>query len=219
MTHCAAAIGMDLEYTWLPTDALERGECESPEGFSGFLCAPGSPYRSMKGALGAIRFARESGLPFLGTCGGFQHAVIEYAQNVLGSADARIEEVDPGASTLFISALSCSLVGETRRILIKSGSMASRIYGRAEIEERYNCNFGLNPRYQSLLDERGFRIAGADEAGEARMLELDGHPFYVATLFQPQLGSTPANPHKLILAYLKSLQPDIQTSTERENKK
>jgi CTP synthase (UTP-ammonia lyase) len=195
---------MDLEFTWLPTDALERSECESLDNLNGLLCAPGSPYRSMKGALGAIRFARVRGLPFLGTCGGFQHAVIEYAQNVLGAVDAQIEEVDPEASALFISALSCSLVGETRRILIKEGSMVSRIYGQAAVEERYNCNFGLNPRYQSLLDVSGFRVSGMDETGEARILELEGHAFYVATLFQPQLSSTPENPHKLITAYLNA---------------
>lgn len=88
--------------------------------YDAFWCAPGSPYRSLTGALDAIRFAREERVPFIGTCGGFQHAVIEYARNVLGFADARHAEYDPYASSdLFISALSCSPFGETMRVEIE----------------------------------------------------------------------------------------------------
>ena len=202
LRHCAIRLGIGLKFRWLPTEALERDADQSIGHFDGFFCAPGSPYKSKKGALNAIRFARENGYPFLGTCGGFQHAVIEYAQNELGLTDARHAEDDPGESNLFITALSCSLMGETRKIRISPGSRAYQIYGQAEVEERYNCNFGLNPGYQELLDRHGFKVAGTDGNGEARILELPKSRFYIATLFQPQLSSSPLNPHKLMVAFL-----------------
>ncbi|MDP4090501.1 MAG: glutamine amidotransferase [Bacillota bacterium] len=202
LRHCAGHLGIELELQWLPTEALEENTDEIVHHFDGLWCSPGSPYKSMKGAVNAIRFAREQDYPFIGTCGGFQHAVIEYAQNKLGWINAGHAEYDPFSSELFITALCCSLVGETRRILILPNSKVYAIYGKAEVEERYNCSFGLNPEYQRLMDESGFRVAGTDEAGEARILELPQNRFFTATLFQPQLSSSQENPHELILAYL-----------------
>lgn len=202
LRHCAIYLNINLELQWLPTEGLERVTDKSIGRFDGFLCAPGSPYKSRKGALNAIRFARENDYPFIGTCGGFQHAVIEYAQNEIGLTDAQHAEDDSGGSNLFITALSCSLIGETRKIWINPDSRAYKIYNQSEVEERFNCNFGLNPKYQQLLDEHGFKVAGTDENGEARILELPKNRFYIATLFQPQLSSLPLNPHKLIVAFL-----------------
>jgi len=202
LNHCADYLGINLEIQWLPTESLEGDVDASISEFHGLWCAPGSPYKSMRGALNAIRFARENNYPFIGTCGGFQHTVIEYAQNKLGIKDEAKAESDLYTSNLFITALSCSLVGETRKILIKKNSKVYKIYNKAEVEERHNCNFGINPEHQKLLDESGFKIVGTDETGEARILELPENKFFVATLFQPQLSSLPANPHKLILDYL-----------------
>jgi CTP synthase (UTP-ammonia lyase) len=92
------------------------------EGFDGLWCVPGSPYASMEGALNAIRQARESGLPFLGTCGGFQHALIEVARDLLGLADADHSESNPGGDVLLIDRLSCSLVGARGRLHVVAGS-------------------------------------------------------------------------------------------------
>ncbi len=202
LNHCADYLGIDLDLQWLPTVLLEKDADKSIRIFDGFWCAPGSPYKNMKGALKAIQFARENDYPFIGTCGGFQHAVIEYAQNKMGFTDAQHAEYNPDASKLFISALSCSLVGETRKIYINNDSMIYRFYHETQVEERYNCSFGLDPQYQKLMDESGFKVAATDEKGEARILELPHNRFYVATLFQPQLSSSPENPHKLIVAYL-----------------
>lgn len=202
LSHCADYLGINIELQWLPTESLERDADKSLSNFDGLWCAPGSPYMSMKGVLKAIRFARENDYPFIGTCGGFQHAVIEYAQNKLGLHDIQHVEDDPGASNFFITALSCSLVGETRTIFINKDSMIYKFYNKTEVEERFNCNFGLNPNYQKLIDENGFKVVGTDENGEARILELPQHKFFIATLFQPQLSSLPTNPHKLIAAYL-----------------
>jgi CTP synthase (UTP-ammonia lyase) len=203
LRHCAAALGIALDAQWLPTDTLENGVEESLKGFGGLFCAPGSPYGSMAGALNGIRFARENGIPFIGTCGGFQHAVVEYARNVLGVKGAQHAEYEPGAPELVITALSCSLVGESRKVFIEKDSLAYGFYGCDEAVERFNCNFGLRPEYSQRFDESGFRVSGTDENGEARILELRSNRFYVATLFQPQLSSTPEEPHRLMLAYLR----------------
>src|SRR5262245_24820946 len=99
--HAAEALGEPIEAMWLPTD-----QPHNFAQFQGLLCSPGSPYRSLEGALAGIRYARENGVPFLGTCGGFQHLAIEYARNVMGLTDASHAESDPYASCLFITPLS-----------------------------------------------------------------------------------------------------------------
>lgn len=203
LDHAAAALGVDLARRWVPTPDL-AGSTRSLAGDAGVWIAPGSPYASMDGALAAIRLARESGMPLIGTCGGFQHVVIEYARDVLGFDDAQHAEYDPYASTLFVTPLSCSLAGQTLRIALASGSRVAEAYGAVDIEERYYCNFGLNPEHQALLHDRGLRVTGEDAGGEARVVELPEHPFFVATLFVPQTGSTPERPHPLVSAFVRA---------------
>src|SRR5881397_3066331 len=94
-----------VEPVWLATGELEGATERHLSLFDGLWCVPGSPYESMEGALRAIRFARERGVPFLGTCGGFQHALIEYARDVLGILDADHAESNPGAATQLITPL------------------------------------------------------------------------------------------------------------------
>lgn len=189
---------------WHPTESLLDADPAEVLAEDALWCAPGSPYRSLDGALRGIALARERDLPLLGTCGGFQHIVIEYARNVLGFADAQHAEYDPYASNLFISELSCSLAGRTMAVELVAGSRAAELYGGTEASERYYCNFGLDPEHQRLLDEGGLRVSGVDQDGEARVLELPDRRFYLATLFVPQLSSTPAAPHPLIVAYLRA---------------
>jgi CTP synthase (UTP-ammonia lyase) len=202
--HAAAQLRLRAEVEWLPTTRLECEADAQLRRFDALWCAPGSPYQSMSGALGGIRFAREQGWPFIGTCGGFQHVVLEYARNVLGFADAAHAETDPDASTLFVSALACSLLGKAMRVHLEPSSRVFRLYGRAVVEEQYYCQFGLNPRYQATIHDGGLRVVGLDDDGEARIVELPEHPFFVATLFVPPLTSTPERPHPLILAYLQA---------------
>lgn len=206
--HCADYLGINIDIQWLATESLETNADKIISKFDGLCCAPGV-YTSMTGALNAIRFARENDYPFIGTCGGFQHTVIEYARNKLKLNDVQHEEYSPDALNLIITALSCSLVGETRKVFIKKDSRIYKVYNETEVEERFSCNFGINPDYRKLIDESGFKIVGTDEKGEARILELPQNKFFVATLFQPQLSSLPTNPHKLILAYLSSSKENL----------
>ncbi|HEX3023388.1 MAG TPA: hypothetical protein VHP81_13485 [Lachnospiraceae bacterium] len=112
---------------------------------------------------------------------------------------------DPYSPNLFITSLSCSLVGQTRNILLKENTKVYDIYNEASIEERYNCSFGLNKKLQMDLDRAGFKVVGSDESGEARIMMIEENHFFVATLFQPQLSSTYDIPHPLLLAYLENV--------------
>jgi len=122
----------------------------------------------------------------------------------LGIEDAEHEETAPGAPTLFISKLACSLVGQTQTIKITPGSHAHQAYGQQEVTEQFYCNYGLNPRFRDKVEKEKLKITGVDLDGEVRIVELSGHRFYVATLFLPQVSSKPGNPHPLIVAYLRA---------------
>lgn len=125
---------------------------------------------------------------------------------MLGLAGAAHAEYDPDASGAVITALSCPLSGKTARIFLNENSMARGIYGEDETEEAFNCSYGLDARCRELFELGGFKTAGVDDAGEVRILELPENRFHIAALFQPQLRSTPGNPHKLILAFLAAAQ-------------
>ncbi len=207
LTHAASALSLGIETVWLPTASLDApGAIQSLASFGGLWVAPGSPYKSMSGALRAIKFARESGLPLLGTCGGFQHIILEYARHVLGFSDATHAEYDPYASSLFISRLTCSLVGRTLVITLQPGSLVARSYGATSVTEQYYCNFGVNPDHSATLASGDLAIVGSDAEGEVRVVELRSHPFFVGTLFVPQLRSPASSPHQLILGFLNATQ-------------
>jgi CTP synthase (UTP-ammonia lyase) len=205
LCHCAAARGLPIESRWVATTSIASTTArEDLAAFSGFWIAPASPYASMEGALSAIRFAREEGIPLLGTCGGFQHIILEYARNVLGFTDAEHEESAPGAARLFISRLACSLAGRSLTIRLEPASLVARLYGRPTTHEQYYCNFGVNPAYVDALRSGALRIVGSDDEGTVRAVELSGHPFYVGTLFLPQHSSTPASPHPVISGFIEA---------------
>ena len=202
LEHAGASLGVPVAARWSPTASLEGRAAERLRAFDAVFCSPGSPYESMDGALEAIRFAREGGVPFIGTCGGFQHAVIEYARTVLGLKDAGHAEYDPNAPQPFVSALSCSPFGQTMRVRIEPGSKVHGFYGGPGADEEYRCNYGLAPGSRRLLEDGGLRVSGVDADGEARIVELPGHGFYVATLFVPQIRSAPERPHPLISTFV-----------------
>jgi CTP synthase (UTP-ammonia lyase) len=110
-----------------------------------------------------IRWARVERKPFMGTGAGFQHAVLEFARNVLGVKDAMHAEYDPDAPNAFIRPLICSLVGKKLAIRLKPGSRAATLYGVTEIVESYYCNFGLNPECREPLESAGLVISGWDD--------------------------------------------------------
>ena len=184
LANAAAALDVDLVFDWLASDAISS--TGRLAGFDAFWVAPGSPYRSLDGALRAIGHARTTGRPFLGTCGGFQHAVLEYARHVLDWPDAMHAETDPGVGRQVIAALECSLVEARGSVTLAPGSRIARAYGALAAPTIYRCRYGLNPAFRAALTAGALRGAADDEQGDLRAVELDGHPFFVATLWQPE---------------------------------
>jgi CTP synthase (UTP-ammonia lyase) len=123
---------------------------------------------------------------------------------VLGLRDAAHQEIAPGASTLVITELACSLVGQAQSVTIVPGTRTHRAYGQDMVVEQFRCRYGLNPLYRETIGGGPLRVVGIDANREARIVELPLHRFYLATLFLPQLSSSPGEPHPLILAYLQA---------------
>ncbi|KNB51059.1 CTP synthase C-terminal region-related (seleno)protein [Streptomyces caatingaensis] len=190
--------GLLLDAYWIPTE-----DAEVPGALGGFDAVwllPGSPYRSEAGAVAAVRAARERGIPFLGTCAGFQHTLLEFARSVCGLRDAAHAENDPAAENALIVPLACSLVGHEGAVTVEDGSLAQRVLGAERSVERYHCSYALDPAFIGRLAAHGLRFSGLDEAGEARVVELPGHPFFLATLFQPELAGDGTRAHPVVRA-------------------
>lgn len=199
------ALRIEVEPAWLGTDTIEDGRALA--AFDGLWCVPASPYRSALGALRAIRFARETGTPFLGTCGGFQHALLEYAQDVLGWSDAGHAEERPDGPRLVVAPLACSLVEVTDSIRLRAGSRIARAYGAEEAREGYHCRYGLNPAFREALLSGPLQVTAEDGAGDVRAVELRDHPFFVATLFQPERAALEGHVPPLVRAFLEAQEP------------
>jgi CTP synthase (UTP-ammonia lyase) len=198
----AERLGLRVDPVWTHTSTLGADVASQLAGFAGIWCVPASPYANTEGVLAAIRFARESGRPFLGTCGGFQHALLEYARNVLGRGEADHAETSPDASVPLISRLSCSLVEQRGKVRLVEGSRLRAVYGANQAEEGYRCNYGLNPEYESIFRGTALEVVARDAAGEVRAIELGGHPFFIATLFQPERAALAGAEHPLITAFV-----------------
>jgi CTP synthase (UTP-ammonia lyase) len=198
----AESLGVDVEQRWLPTDAVDADDPLA--GADAVWCVPASPYRSEDGALRAIRAARESGRPFLGTCAGFHHAVLEYARSVLGWADADHAETTPDSARPVITPLACELVEATDVVRFAPGSRLAGAYGAPESREGYRCRYGLNPAIARELTAGPLRATATDATGEVRAVELDGHPFFIATLFQPARAALAGKAPPLTMALLRA---------------
>ncbi|SDB60992.1 Glutamine amidotransferase class-I [Pseudomonas sp. NFACC23-1] len=194
--------GQDIHFQWLATDSIADNRVLND--FNGVWCVPGSPYRSEDGAVQAIRFAREQRRPFLGTCGGFQHAVLEYARNVMGWADAAHGETDPEAERALLTPLSCALIETIDSLQLDADSLIAKAYGRQMVFEGYHCRFGVNPNFEEdLLNQRLHPVA-RDSAGGLRAVELQDHPFFVATLFQPERAALEGRVPPLVSAFVEA---------------
>ena len=125
---------------------------------------------------------------------------------MLAIQDAEHEETAPEAPRLVVSQLACSLVGTTQTITILPETLARRAYGQPAVTEQFACNYGLNSAYREHISYGGLKVVGIDAMGEVRLVELAAHRFFIATLFLPQLSSSAARPHPLIVTYLKAAQ-------------
>jgi len=191
---------LPVRVEWVESQAVS-GPADLDD-YDGIWVIPGSPYVYKDGVLTAIRLARQTGIPYLGTCGGFQHALIEFARNVLGIADADDVQYDPDTPSPVIVPLACSLTGQQAPLYVGDGTRLSAAYSGAEqATESYHCRYGLNPDFAEHLEDTDMVISGWDGAGAPRAIELPEHPFFIGTLFQPELSSTSDAIHPVIEAF------------------
>jgi CTP synthase (UTP-ammonia lyase) len=176
-----------VDARWVASDAADAGVLD---GFDALWIVPGTPYRDDAAVYAAIERARAGGVPILGTCGGFQYMVVEFAANVAGIAGAAHAETDRDAAVHAVTALACSLVGEERTVTTVPGTRVAELCGTAPFVGFHWCNYGLAPGILDRLVAAGLRVAATAPDAGVEAVELPGHPFYVATLFQPQMGSS-----------------------------
>ncbi len=201
----AKDLGYQFEATWLATPPLEHAASQTLAGYQALWFTPNTPYASMEGALQALRYAREQHVPTLGTCGGCQYMIIEYARNVLGMLEADNAEVNPDASMQLIIPLICSHTALITTSLLTPGSRVAAIYGTHEVTEQYGtCNYGPNAQFWPALEQGGMHVTGVASDGDARIVEIDHHPFFIGTLFQPERSAFCKIVHPLIKALLQA---------------
>jgi CTP synthase (UTP-ammonia lyase) len=182
LRHGARAVGAGIEPVWLSTKTLEAASSDLDlEAFDGFFMTPGTPYDSLAGALRALRFARERGWPLLATCGGFQHLLLEVAINAAGISDGQHGDYGVTGGTPVIVRVACPVPNRAPGSAALSGRIRVTVNKPSQVYDIY----------------------GRSEIDEA---ELPGHPFFIGTLFQPQLSSTAATPHPIIRAFCVAAQ-------------
>ncbi len=217
LQHAARKLDRKVESAWVPTPSLlEAAGLAHLDSFDGLWGSAGSPFKSFDGMLKGIEFARVHDRPYLGTCAGFQYALIECARNVIGIPDATTAEEDPNAKNIVIYPVSCAipnrapgapkLSGVVPQIHLRPGSFLASCYGGKDtVEEEFFCNYEVNPEFEWTAMEAGFPVVARGERGECRAIESPAHKFFIATLFQPQLSSREDNPHPLVVAFVQAV--------------
>lgn len=194
-------LGDGVQADWVPTGGPAVHDLSR---FHGIWLVPGSPYADDRAAYAAVRWARVHDVPFLGTCGGLQYAVVEYFRNVLGVPGASHAESDGISGSNVIGVLACSLQGQERVVHPVPGSRFDRlVHGESRIGMHY-CSYGPGPDQLARLVAGGFQIEATADDAEAEVLELPANGFFVLTLFQPQIGAQPGRPlHPLLQEFVR----------------
>jgi CTP synthase len=185
---------------------------EKLSNLDGLLVAPGFGHRGIEGKITAVKYARESGLPFFGICLGMQMAVIEYGRHVLGIKDAQSTEMDAAASEPVVDMMEeqkkITTKGGTMRLgsypcQLKPGTLAHKIYGSTQINERHRHRFEFNNKYLEQYEASGMTASGRNpETGLVELMEIDSHPFFIGCQYHPELKSTVESPHPLFVHFV-----------------
>jgi len=205
--------GAKVNLTWIASDELVGVSVEEVLGRSDGILVPGGfGLRGVEGKVEAIRFARERKIPYLGLCLGLQCAVVEFARNVCGLADANSSEWNPDTPYPVIDLLpeqkSVVDLGGSMRLgaypcNLLPGSLARAAYGEDVIYERHRHRYEVNPDYHGILQEHGLIFSGMSPSGRlVEIIELRGHPYFVAGQFHPELKSRPTRPHPLFRDFI-----------------
>lgn len=187
---------------------------EKLENLDGLLVAPGFGHRGVEGKINAVKYARESGLPFFGICLGMQMAVIEYGRNVLGIKNAQSSEMDAHAPEPVIDMMEeqkkITTKGGTMRLgaypcEIKAGSLAHKIYGSTSVSERHRHRYEFNNKYFDSYQNSGMIASGVNpETRLVEIMEISNHPFFIGCQYHPELKSTVENPHPLFVHFVEA---------------
>jgi CTP synthase len=213
--HGGFANRVKVNIKWIEAEALEQ-----PNGLAllddshGILVPGGFGNRGTRGMMKAAEIARERGIPYFGICYGFQWATVEYARNVAGLADADSTECNPDTPTKVIYKLRDLLgvddLGGTMRLgsyacELAPGSLAQRVYGTNQTQERHRHRYEFNCLYERTLTEHGLRISGRSPDGKfVEIAELPSHPWYLAVQFHPEFRSKPLRPHPLFASFVEA---------------
>jgi CTP synthase (UTP-ammonia lyase) len=198
----------ELEAIWVPTDSEIAS---TPSMFDGVWLAPGGPYRDDCAVYRTIRQCTLMSIPFLGTCSGFQYACVALLRLLARLDSAAHAETEPNAATQAITPLPCPLHHVFRQVLPTPGSRLAGICGAEPFEGYHNCGYGLADGYREALEDSGVRISAAGTDAGVEALELPWHPFFMATLFQPQMGREAPAPHPLIQAFASAVRAKMAT--------
>ena len=206
---------MKLNIRMMESEEIEKdGAAAKLAGVQGVLVPGGFGIRGVEGKIEAIRYARENKIPFFGICLGMQCAVIEFARHVCGLADANSTELAPGTPFPVISLLDeqrgVTDMGGTMRLgaypcCLKAGTKSAEAYGQEQIAERHRHRYEFNPVYRAALEKGGLDIVGVSPDGKlVEVVELKGHPWFVACQYHPEFKSTPVAPHPLFASFVKA---------------
>jgi CTP synthase len=192
----------------------DENVCEKLADLDGLLVAPGFGFRGVEGKIIAVQYARENKLPFFGICLGMQMAAIEFARNVLGLPHADSTEMQPDTPSPVIDMMEeqkkITIKGGTMRLgsypcVIKENTLAHRIYGTLEINERHRHRWEFNDEYLNRFEEAGMIASGINpQTGLVEILELKEHPFFIGVQYHPELKSTVENPQPIFVSCIKA---------------
>ena len=194
-------LGDDARAEWVATDS---GRVRELTDFDAIWLVPGSPYADDAAAYAAVKWARESDVPFLGTCGGLQYSVVEYFRNVLGVPGASHAEADGQDGSNVVHPLACSLQGEERLVRPVPGTRFSAMVGDEPFVGMHYCSYGPGSGEVERLVEGGMVLEATSEDAGAEVLELPANRFFMLTLFQPHIGALAGRPlHPLLREFVR----------------
>ncbi|MEM7294300.1 MAG: hypothetical protein AAF420_13040 [Pseudomonadota bacterium] len=204
LSIAANELGVEIKPVWLGTDSIAIPTDTDLSHFDAIWCVPASPYIGKLAAIDAIRYARENAVPFLGTCGGYQHALLEFARNALGHTEADNIEDNPETNFPLVAAMTCPLREVPGDIELLPDTRIAAFYGRRAITEEYNCGFGFNPAYRDLFTDSALVVSAQDAEGDPRAIEVNDHPFFIGVAFQPERRALKGEVHPLTVAFVKA---------------
>ena len=214
LRYAGAVLGCRVKVRWIEAPDLEdSGTVNDLEGVNGVLVPGGFGNRGAEGKIMSAKWAREQKIPYLGVCFGFQLATIEFARNVLGLNGANSAELDPESPHPVVNILpeqeGVNDMGATMRLgdheVNVSKGKAKELYGKDRISERYRHRYEINPEYIEQIEAKGMKYTGRDLSGRRmEILELEGHPYFVASQFHPEFKSRPDEPSPLHLGLVKA---------------